>query len=55
MISVTPSLTRLRRYGRASEHQEQIVLGLLLLVLAALGTYYALDNPLYCKPDEAYH
>lgn len=55
MTSVATSSIRLRRYGRASEHQEQIILGLLLLVLAALGTYYALDNPLYCKPDEAYH
>jgi len=34
---------------------ETLSLVLFLIIFLALGTYYALGNPLFCKPDEAYH
>lgn len=35
--------------------RETLSLALFLIIFIALGTYYALGNPLFCKPDEVYH
>ncbi|MFN8440752.1 MAG: glycosyltransferase family 39 protein [Caldilineaceae bacterium] len=36
-------------------HRERWLVALLLLGYVATGIFYALDNPLYLKPDEYYH
>ncbi|MEA3397679.1 MAG: hypothetical protein U9R05_09490, partial [Chloroflexota bacterium] len=35
--------------------QESLGIAVLLSVFFLLGLYYTFDNPLYSKPDEAYH
>lgn len=35
--------------------RESLGIAVLLSVFFLLGLYYTFDNPLYCKPDEAYH
>ena len=35
--------------------RESLGIAVLLIIFFLLGLYYTFDNPLYCKPDEAYH
>ena len=40
---------------RSEKTNEKIAVALFLVSFALLGLYYALTNPLYSKPDEAFH
>ena len=52
---MSPALSLTRDGQRLSKRREAFAVVVLLCVFLGLGTWYALDNPLYSKPDEVYH
>ncbi len=52
MLAALPSK---QDHHHLPQRRETIAIVALLCVFLGLGIWYALDNPLYSKPDEAYH